>query len=107
MLIGQPVASHDEALSAAYRLMEKGCKKHVLITLGKHGALLLSRNDNDGFLEPVSVTAPDVKAIDTTVRSKYGMKKFALKLLFVLGCRRLLSGSACVLSGVSSGLPIK
>lgn len=66
MLIGQPVTSHDEALSAAHRLMEKGCKKHVLVTLGKHGALLLSRNDQNGFLEPVSVTAPEVKAIDTT-----------------------------------------
>lgn len=70
MLIGQPVTSHDEALSAAHRLMGKGCKKHVLVTLGKHGALLLSRNDQNGFLEPVSVTAPEVKAIDTTVHSK-------------------------------------
>ncbi|XP_046643321.1 ribokinase-like [Daphnia pulicaria] len=66
MLIKQPVTNHDEALSAAHRLMEKGCKKHVLITLGKNGALLLSRDDNNSFLEPVFVKAPGVKAIDTT-----------------------------------------
>ncbi|EFX74731.1 hypothetical protein DAPPUDRAFT_56784 [Daphnia pulex] len=66
MLIKQPVTNHDEALSAAHRLMEKGCKKHVLITLGKNGALLLSRDDNNSFLEPVFVKAPEVKAIDTT-----------------------------------------
>lgn len=67
MLIKQPVTNHDEALSAAHRLMEKGCKKHVLITLGKNGALLLSRDDNNSFLEPVFAKAPEVKAIDTTV----------------------------------------
>nr|CAH0100790.1 unnamed protein product [Daphnia galeata] len=66
MLIKQPVTNHDEALSAAHRLMEKGCKKHVLITLGKNGALLLSRDNNNSFLEPVFVKAPEVKAIDTT-----------------------------------------
>jgi ribokinase len=66
MLIKQPVTNHDEALSAAHRLMEKGCKKHVLITLGKNGALLLSR-ENNSYLEPVFVKAPEVKAIDTTV----------------------------------------
>lgn len=67
MLTNQPVANTDEALIAAQRLMDKGCKQHVLITLGKNGALLLSRNGNDGFLEPLIVKAPEVKAIDTTV----------------------------------------
>lgn len=63
MLIGLPVTNSDEALTAAKRLMEKGCKNHVLITLGKKGALLLSRNDS----EPILVQAPKVQAIDTTV----------------------------------------
>jgi ribokinase len=63
MLIGLPVTNSVEALTAAKRLMEKGCKNHVLITLGKNGALLLSRNDS----EPILVQAPKVQAIDTTV----------------------------------------
>jgi len=65
MLIGQPVTNSDEALSAAHRLMEKGCKNHVLITLGSQGALLLSRSK---LSLPVFVTAPKVQAVDTTVR---------------------------------------
>ncbi len=63
MLIGLPVTSSDEALTAAKRLMDKGCKNHVLITLGKNGALLLSRSSP----EPIIVQAPKVHAIDTTV----------------------------------------
>lgn len=62
MLIGLPVTSSDEALTAAKRLMDKGCKNHVLITLGKNGALLLSRSSP----EPIIVQAPKVHAIDTT-----------------------------------------
>ncbi len=67
MLIGHPVTNADEAIAAANHLMDKGCKNHVLITLGKNGAVLLSRNGSNGFLEPVVVKAPEVKAIDTTV----------------------------------------
>lgn len=71
MLIKQPVTNPDEAVAAAHLLMEKGCKNHVLITLGKNGALLLSRNGGNGFFDPVYVRAPEVKAIDTTVSFKY------------------------------------
>ena len=67
MLIGLPVTSSEEALTAARRLMEKGCKKHVLITLGKNGVLLLSRNGPSAYSEPIYVQAPKVQAIDTTV----------------------------------------
>lgn len=67
MLTGQRVANQDEALVAAYHLMNKGCKNHVLITLGENGALLLSRNGEKSFHEPLFVQAPKVKAIDTTV----------------------------------------
>ena len=76
MLIGHPVTNADEALAAAHHLMDKGCKNHVLITLGKNGALLLSRDGSDGFLEPVVVKAPEVKAIDTTVRYQYFKKNY-------------------------------
>lgn len=57
----------DEALKAAHCLMDKGCKRHVLITLGKNGAMLLSRNGDNGFQDPSFFKAPEVKAVDTTV----------------------------------------
>lgn len=62
MLVGLPVTCSEEALTAARLLRDKGCKNHVLITMGKNGALLLSRN-----CEPIFVQAPKVQAIDTTV----------------------------------------
>ena len=63
MLTGLPVTCSDEALAAAHGLMEKGCRNHVLITLGSQGALLLSRSN---LSVPVWVDAPKVKAVDTT-----------------------------------------
>lgn len=63
MLIGLPVTCSDEALAAAHRLMEKGCRNHVLLTLGSQGALLLSRSN---LTSPIFVSAPKVKAVDTT-----------------------------------------
>lgn len=60
---GIQVRSLDEAAASAKCLLEKGCKNHVLITLGAQGALLLSRGDAD---KPVHIKAPAVSAIDTT-----------------------------------------
>lgn len=56
--------SLDEAATSAKCLLEKGCKNHVLITLGAEGALLLSKGAAD---KPVHIMAPSVSAIDTTV----------------------------------------
>ena len=42
----------------------KGCKNHVLITLGGKGALLLSR---DNVSKPELIDSPKVEAVDTTV----------------------------------------
>ena len=61
---GLPVRSLDEAAASAKCLLEKGCKNHVLITLGDKGAVLLSRKDTD---KPVHIKTPNVSAIDTTV----------------------------------------
>lgn len=61
---GLPVRSLDEAAASARCLLEKGCKNHVLITLGDQGAVLLSRQDAN---KPVHIKAPKVSAIDTTV----------------------------------------
>lgn len=106
MLTNQPVANADQALIAAQRLMDKGCKQHVLITLGENGALLFSRNGNDGFLEPIVVKAPEVKAIDTTVRYSafivLSMKLIVVCLNYYLGCWRLLSRSSCLFFGLLS-----
>nr|CAH0107475.1 unnamed protein product [Daphnia galeata] len=61
---GLPVQSVDEAISSAKCLLEKGCKNHVLITMGDQGAVLLSRGATN---KPVHIKAPSVPAIDTTV----------------------------------------
>lgn len=64
MTSGLPVRSLDEAVASAKCLLQKGCKNHVLITLGADGALLLSRGAEE---KPVHIEAPVVSAIDTTV----------------------------------------
>jgi ribokinase len=66
-MTGLTVTCPEEALPAARRLMEKGCKQHVLITLGKNGALLLSRTSPSTYSEPIFVATPNVKAVDTAV----------------------------------------
>lgn len=58
----------DEATASAKCLLEKGCKNHVLITMGDQGALLLSRGATN---KPVHIKAPSVPAIDTTVPNYY------------------------------------
>lgn len=63
---GLPVQSVDEATASAKCLLEKGCKNHVLITMGEQGAVLLSRGATN---KPVHIKAPSVPAIDTTVHS--------------------------------------
>lgn len=71
MLTGKSVETVDDATQAAEILMLKGCKKHVVITLGKNGALLLSRVESEwGVFKAVHVSAPSVKAVDTTVTSE-------------------------------------
>jgi ribokinase len=59
MLTGIPVSDSESAKAAALALSEKGIKT-VIITLGSSGALLLHER------EFTHVTAPVVKAIDTT-----------------------------------------
>lgn len=68
-MVGRPVGDRQEAEEAARRLMDMGCKKHVLITLGKNGAVLLSRNEQGTVEAPVMVESPQVHAVDTTVNS--------------------------------------
>lgn len=64
MTSGCQVQTVDEAVTAAKCLLTKGCKNHVLITLGAQGAVLLSKGAED---KPVHVKAPSVSSIDTTV----------------------------------------
>lgn len=59
ILTDMPVTSHDEILAAAKVLLDKGLK-NLIVTLGDKGALWL-HGDQESH-----VTAPTVKAIDTT-----------------------------------------
>jgi len=64
LLTGLPVTSSEEAVAAARKLItDKGCKNHVLITLGSKGALLLSK---DTISQPELIDSPQVDAVDTT-----------------------------------------
>lgn len=68
MLTGLSVATVEDAGKAAEILMEKGCKNHVVITLGKNGSLLLSRGGSEqGTRKAIHLPAPSVNAVDTTV----------------------------------------
>ena len=70
MLTGKSVETVEDAAIAAENLMLKGCKKHVVITLGKNGAVLLSRAESEpGVFKVVHVSSPCVTAVDTTVIS--------------------------------------
>ncbi|EFX65038.1 hypothetical protein DAPPUDRAFT_204463 [Daphnia pulex] len=96
---GLPVRSLDEAAASARCLLEKGCKNHVLITLGDQGAVLLSRQDAN---KPVHIKTPNVSAIDTTGAGDC----FLGALAFFLATRPELSlvkaiEYACVVSSVS------
>ncbi|EEB08046.1 ribokinase [Schizosaccharomyces japonicus yFS275] len=51
----------DNAEKYALRLLEKGVRKAVIITLGSHGSYFVSRSGAKGFLP-----AAKVKAVDTT-----------------------------------------
>ena len=59
-LTGLPVSTADEAIRAAQELRGRGANT-VLITLGAQGALALTP-----FNEVIRVTAPAVRAVDTT-----------------------------------------
>jgi len=64
LLTELPVTTSEEAVAAARQLITvKGCKNHVLITLGSKGALLLSKNN---ISQPEFVDSPQVEAVDTT-----------------------------------------
>lgn len=60
MLTGQPVDSHEQAVTAGRALQDRGIKT-VIVTLGSRGALVL-----DGSTEPQFITAAKVQAVDTT-----------------------------------------
>lgn len=64
MTSGLSVRCVNEATTAAKWLLGRGCKKHVLITLGAEGALLLTRGAEE---KPIHIKTPAVTAIDTTV----------------------------------------
>ena len=65
IITGIAVTTSEEAAAAARQLITmKGCKNHVLITLGSKGALLLSR---DNVSKPELIDSPKVEAVDTTV----------------------------------------
>ena len=104
-MTGLPVTCPEEALPAAHLLMKKGCKLHVLITLGKNGALLLTRNGPSSYSEPVFVKAPQVQAVDTAViifsTYIFTIAVTLIVYLLTIGCRGLLPG----IIGLFSSLP--
>jgi len=64
IITGLAVTTFEEAAAAARQLITvKGCKNHVLITLGSKGALLLSK---DNLSHPEFIDSPKVNAVDTT-----------------------------------------
>lgn len=54
----------EDAITSATALLKKGCKNHILVTLGAQGVLLLSKEHPN---KPLHIKAPSVLAIDTTV----------------------------------------
>ncbi|GCE27199.1 ribokinase [Dictyobacter alpinus] len=64
LLSGQPVESLDEARSVARQLHTAGIPL-VVITLGSRGAVLVT-TDQQGNVQTIYQTAPDVKVVDTT-----------------------------------------
>lgn len=58
-LTGQPVTDADSATEAARKLVDQGVK-HVIVTLGKQGSVLVSSEQQQVF------SAPKVETVDTT-----------------------------------------
>lgn len=77
---GASVKSIDEAIETARKLIAMGCKKHVLMTLGSQGAVLVTRGSED---RPVHVAAPTVDAIDTTVTEKPSRRHHTRTILLI------------------------
>lgn len=67
---GHKVSTQAEAEEAASILFARGGFQALILTLGRNGALVLSK-DNP---KPLHVQAPTVKAIDTTVSLQFIFK---------------------------------
>ena len=59
MMTGMTITSTEEATAAAKEILKKG-PKHVILTLGKRGCLLVDQT------KAVHIPSPEVKVVDTT-----------------------------------------
>ena len=66
VLTGLPVTNIDDCKAAIKHFLSIGCNK-VIITLGSKGAICATSKDNEPFL----IDAPKVKAVDTTVSTRF------------------------------------
>ncbi|VEN36421.1 unnamed protein product [Callosobruchus maculatus] len=83
---GLPVKSESDARKAGVELLNKGCN-NVIITLGRQGALLMSKTG-----KTIHVPSPVVAAVDTTGAGD----AFIGALAYLLANRKEMSMEMCV-----------
>lgn len=88
-LSGMPVVSRDQAFAAALCLKERGVGT-VIVTLGAQGAVAVTDQD-----QRISVSAPVVKAVDTTGAGDCFIGSLAVFMSLGLPLRRAME-NACI-----------
>lgn len=63
LLTGLKIGTDEELKEAAKKLLERGVRKAVIVTLGERGAFVMTRDNSE---EPVLIPAPKVEAVDSS-----------------------------------------